>query len=353
MKKDAWADLLVKLAISFREAIEVLNRTGRKILLVSDNERRLLGVLSDADLRRAMLQGAGLSDSIEPYVIYDPIVINQRASDEEVSAVMRETGVYQVPLVDGQGRICGLRRIEEFLPNAPRGNRVIVMAGGLGTRLLPLTEKLPKPLVPIHGRPLLSILLDSLLGAGFRDIQVAVNYKSEMIKDEVRRSERYDSVEFIEEEERMGTAGALSLIGERPEQPLLVVNGDILTQLDYGAFLDFHCQGRHQLTAAVRQEKFVIPYGVVELEGNRVTQLTEKPEQIYFANAGAYVIEPRLLDLIPIGRAFDMTSLIELCLADGLSVGGFPIHEYWQDIGRPDDLQQAKADYLEFFEMPL
>jgi NDP-sugar pyrophosphorylase family protein len=255
----------------------------------------------------------------------------------------------QLPLVDAEGRVTDVRFMDEFLhfANDVGDNSVVIMAGGLGTRLRPMTERVPKPLLTVAGRPILFILLDQILTEGFNRIFISLNYKSEMIVKAIQEVPKYrERVEFLMESDVMlGTAGSLSLLPDRPTAPLIVVNGDLLTNVSLRDLVAFHSGENNRLTMAVRHEHHKVPYGVVELEGSKVTGLKEKPVFSYYFNTGIYVVEPSLLDTIPSGKVWNMTDLVDDVLGKNERVGAFPVHEFWIDIGTPDQYERAQTEF--------
>jgi NDP-sugar pyrophosphorylase family protein len=224
------------------------------------------------------------------------------------------------------------------------------MAGGLGTRLRPLTENTPKPLLPVGGRPLLETIVENFANQGFQKIFLSVNYKAEMFEQHFGDGSRFGvQIEYIHESDRMGTAGALTMLPSRPENPLIVMNADLLTTLDFRQFLEFHRAHRAKATMGVREYAFQVPYGVVEADGERLVSISEKPVHQFFVSAGMYILEPEVLDRIPAGCFFDMPTLFQSMLDEKVDAAVFPVREYWLDIGRLDDLERAQVEFGKFF----
>lgn len=330
--------------LSIRKALRVLNDGHQRIVLIVDEAERLLGVLADADIRRAIIAGLSFELPVSAIMATNPVVAASGAADRDILALMKATTCYELPLVDESRRVLGLKKIDAFVARE-RSTEVVIMAGGTGTRLNPLTETIPKPLIPVGGKPILFILLDLVLAAGLTRITLALNYKADLLRQAVAAVPRYAAcVRFVEEDDRLGTAGALSLLSPPPAEPFIVVNADLLTTVDFKALLSFHQAGGNQITMAVRDKEFEIPFGVVELQGTRVLHVKEKPVQNFFVNAGLYVLDASVLPLVPYNRFFDMPDLINAAVAVGMPVGIFPIHEYWLDIGRHSELRQANED---------
>jgi NDP-sugar pyrophosphorylase family protein len=258
--------------------------------------------------------------------------------------MMTEMGVRQIPLVDDEGRVADVALLSELVKEYELPLRAIVMAGGYGTRLRPLTDELPKPMLPVGDRPLLEIIVDRLREAGIRHVNVATHYKSEMIAEHFKDGQGFGvDIRYVKEDQPLGTAGALSML-EESDEPLLVINGDILTRVDFRAMLHFHHEHKSDLTVAVSQYEFRVPYGVIETDGVAVTGMSEKPLVRQFINAGIYLLNPSIRRLIPNGQHYDIPDLIERLLEEGRPVVCFPIREYWLDIGKSDHYDQAKVD---------
>jgi dTDP-glucose pyrophosphorylase/CBS domain-containing protein len=334
---------------TIRDAMDHINRNLRGIVLVVDEGRRLLGTLTDGNIRRAILAGVSLDVPLSHLLGTDPSYprpIVAQAGTDRVALLnfMRQHHVRQLPLLDQDERVVDLVSLEDLLPDAILSMTAVVMAGGFGTRLRPLTEDVPKPMLPVGGRPLMEHIIQGLREAGITQVNVATHYKPEVITDHFGDGRDFGvDIRYVTEDRPLGTAGALGLL-KTPEQPLLVINGDILTRVDFKAMLTFHQEHEADLTIGVRQYDFKVPYGVVETDGVEVRQVTEKPVLNLFVNAGIYLLAPGAHRLIPNGQRLDMTELIDILLAKGRRVISFPICEYWLDIGRPDDYAQAQAD---------
>ncbi|MBT4890215.1 MAG: NTP transferase domain-containing protein, partial [Rhodospirillales bacterium] len=266
--------------------------------------------------------------------------------------LMEKRQIRQIPIIDEERRVIDIVHINTLIPSSnTHDNWVVLMAGGMGERLLPLTESTPKPLLPVGKKPLLETILESFIRQGFRKFYMSVNYKAEMIRDHFCDGSRWNvEIRYIEEKTRLGTAGALRLIQDRPDYPVIIMNGDLLTRVDFHHLLDFHRQHDSQATMGVRQYDFQVPFGVVELDGNRIKEINEKPVHNFFVNAGIYVLEPDLLDLIPENAHFDMTELFEKVIEMNCDTAVFPIREYWLDVGQIDNLVQANNDFEENFQ---
>lgn len=341
---------LVGPTATVRDAIAAIDRGERGIALVADADGRLLHTITDGDVRRAMLAGTELDAPVE-HLWSRPGVTSRlpltAPVGTEVSALlglMAERHVRQVPLVDAEGRVAALATQDDLLPAPLGGVEAVVMAGGFGTRLRPLTHDVPKPMLPVGGRPLLELTVDKLRAAGIKRVNVTTHFQPEKIVDHFGDGARFGvEVEYVQEDRPLGTAGALGLMPRR-DQRLLVINGDILTQVDFRAMIAFHEEHHADLTMAVRRYEFQVPYGVVECEGSEVRTLREKPQMRVFVNAGMYLLEPSVYEFIEHGVRLDMTDLIERLIGAGRRVVSFPVREYWLDIGQHADYVRANED---------
>lgn len=342
--------LLVAEADAIRTAIEVIDRNELQTALATDKAGRLVGIVTDGDVRRGLLRGVGLDDPVGAILNRAPLTVLAGTTEFALEALMRRTSLYRVPVVDDAGRLVALA---VALPHPAQRNHnlVVLMAGGLGSRLGELTHDTPKPLLNVGPHPILETILEGFCRQGFYRFAISVNYKAEMIERHFLDGSRWGAeISYLREDRRLGTAGALSLLPQRPEEALLVMNADVLTRVDYRRMLAFHAACGAAATVAVRDYRQEVPYGVVEVAEEHVTHLVEKPIQHYFINAGIYVLEPDCLDAVPVDEYYDMTSLIGELLRTSRLVSSFPVHEYWQDVGRPADLLEARASYSQVFE---
>lgn len=345
-------DILVQPEMPILDALKRIERGSAQIVLVVDAERRLVGTLTDGDVRRAILRGVGLDSPVSTAMNASPLSAVDGVSQDAAVALMRERAIHQLPVLDAQRRVISLITLDAVLHAMREETTVVLMVGGLGSRLRPLTDDTPKPLLPIGDRPLLEITIDSLARQGFGRFILSVNYKADMFRSHFGAGDRFGvSVEYLEEESRLGTAGALRLLRERPAAPILVMNGDILTTLDARRLLMFHREQGVPATMCVREYEWQVPYGVVTMsERGRLAGFEEKPTRREFVNAGIYVLSPEAIALMPADGAVDMPALFELI---GEKLGApavYPLREYWLDIGHAADLQRAQADLPDLFQ---
>lgn len=326
-----------------------INRLG--IVVVVDDDGKLVGTITDGDVRRAMLANADLKAPVSRLLarklgtLYSrPITAPAHADRSTYVKLLKQHNILHLPLLDEQGRVADLVRLEDFVPDQALPIQAVVMAGGEGNRLRPLTGDLPKPMMPVANRPLMEIIIQQLRDAGIKRVHVTTHYQAEKITEHFGDGRDFGiELAYVTEDRPLGTAGALGLM-DRLQETLLVINGDILTQVDFRTMLKFHREHHADLTVAVRQYDLRVPYGVVECEGVSVRRLAEKPSLNFFVNAGIYLLEPSVHRYIPNGERFDMTDLIQRLLDAGRPVVSFPIWEYWLDIGKPADYKQAQED---------
>jgi dTDP-glucose pyrophosphorylase len=344
-----WARLLLSPDATVRDAIKCIDAGGMQIALVVDSHHKLIGTISDGDVRRGILRGVSLDAPSSGVMNRSPTVVTSGEERETIIATMRVRQIHKIPVVDSQGRLVGLESLDELVRPAPRENMVVLMAGGLGSRLRPLTEARPKPMLMIGGRPILETILLNFIESGFHRFYISVNYMAEMVEEYFGDGSRWGvEIQYIHEPERMGTAGAVGLLPEKPSAPVVVMNGDLLTKINFASLLDFHLSHAATATMCVREYDLQVPYGVVKLKEHRLLSVEEKPVQRFFVNAGIYVLSPDAVSLIP-PSFFDMPTLFEKLVADGRETAVFPIREYWLDIGHLADIEKANGDFDALF----
>ena len=345
---------VVETRASIRDTMSMIDQCARGIALVVDEQQRLLATVTDGDIRRAILGGIDLNQPVmrlkqgqpDPPAT-SPVTAPLGTSEAEILALMRTHVVRQVPLLDEGGRVCGLVVLDDLVPETELPVTGVIMAGGYGKRLMPLTESVLKPMLPVNGRPLLEHMLGKLRQAGIRSVSLATHHLSDTIVEHFKDGSAFGmNLNYIRESEPRGTAGALSKL-PASAQPFLVMNGDILTGVDVRAMLDFHRDHRADLSVGVRQYDIEVPFGLVQTNGVKVTAITEKPVLRHFINAGVYIVNPPVCAFVPGDGRFDMPDLIDAVLKSGGNVVSFPIREYWLDIGRIEHYQRAKIDVAE------
>lgn len=345
-KGNGLATLVLSPDATLRDALVSLNESGESILFVGDPESRAVqGTLTDGDVRRALLAGASLDDTRVLGVMQrDFVSVSADAGRAEVLDLMAARGIGQVPVIDEQRRLCGLHTIGRLLSADERPNAAVLLAGGRGTRLAPLTHTVPKPMVPVAGRPILERLILHLMSSGIRRFYLSVNYLAHVIEEHFGDGSQLGcEIIYLRESQPLGTGGPVALVDPLPEAPVIVMNGDLVTQCDVGAMLDFHSAGGYSATIGVREYVVEIPFGTAEIDGDRLTALREKPVERKLVNSGIYVLGAEAIARIPRDQEYPITSLFEACLEAKLPVGAFRVTDEWLDVGRPEELRRARG----------
>ena len=325
-----------------QHTIKVIDQGALQIALVVDAEKRLIGTVTDGDIRRGLLNGLNLDSPVEQIMNRQFRSVREGTKESEVLALMRRDVLHQIPALDAQGRVVNLFLLEELLQNRALPNPVVIMSGGEGKRLRPLTKDCPKPMLNVKGKPMLEIILDRCKEAGFQQFYLSVNYLKQQIIDYFGDGSRWGiNIEYLEETQPLGTAGALKLLPPNLSLPFLVLNGDVLTQVPYSALLRFHEEHEAFATVSVKEHETFIPFGVVETKGNLVSGFQEKPTLTHYVNAGVYALSPNALSYLTPTVPCDMPELLQRIQADNHSLHAFPIHENWLDVGRHETLRQA------------
>lgn len=330
---------------SIKEALKVIDKGAIKVAVVLSDDGLLLGMLNDGDIRRALLKGMSLDDSIAGIINKHPVVANINDTKERILELANEKKLHQIPIISN-GKLIGIQDIREFLAPKNKPNKVILMVGGLGTRLRPLTNDVPKPMLDVGNKPILHTIVENFAKYGYTDIIMCVNYKSEIIKEYFGNGDKFGvKIEYVLESQRMGTAGALSLLQKRPKDDFFVMNGDLLTNVNFEYLHEYHKDSNALASICIRKYEMQVPYGVVNVRANKVTSIEEKPTQSFFVSAGIYMFSPIVLDFIPKGVFYDMPTLFSELLKHDFPIHPFPIREYWLDIGRMDEYRRANDEY--------
>ena len=345
------SEFCVPQCTSILDAMAKLDANTTKIILVLDADGRLNGTLTDGDVRRAMLAGITLEQPVDDLLtlkagssIAVPVTAPAGSDRATQLAILKDRGVFHLPLVDEEQRVVDLVTLGELAPAESPALNAVIMAGGAGTRLRPLTEDLPKPMLPVGERPLMELIIQQLRQAGIKQVSLTTHYKKDVVVDHFGDGSDFGvDIQYVDEDQPLGTAGALSRL-PGSDDPLLVINGDILTRVDFRAMLDFHNEQHAEMTVAVRQHETPVPFGVVEIDGVTITGISEKPVIKHLISAGIYLLDPSVCRDIPDGRPYDMPELIGELLSQGRKVVSFPVREYWLDVGRPADYEQAQLD---------
>jgi dTDP-glucose pyrophosphorylase/predicted transcriptional regulator len=337
--------LCVPESATVMEALRVIDRGSESITFVCSDDGRVLGLLTDGDIRRALLSGIALEERCLPRIMRrDFAQVAATAGRAEVLDIMRAREIAQLPVIDDDGRLCGLHTVAQMLSVNTCVNAAVILAGGRGARLYPLTESIPKPMVTVAGRPILERIILHLMSCGIRRFYISVNYLAEIIETHFGDGSRFGCrIEYLRETQPLGTGGPLSLLDPVPDISTVVVNGDLVTQCDVTRMLDFHEQGGYWATIGLRPYSIPVPFGVATVENGRVVELREKPTERHLINAGIYVLSPEAIRSVPKDQEYPITQLFADCMRGNLSTGGFIIEDEWIDIGRPDELRRANG----------
>jgi len=348
-----WRKTCVSPDAPIMEAIRLLDETAAQICLIVDADDKLLGTVTDGDIRRGILRKLDLSAPLSLIMNPKPHTLGPHKSRTVALNMMESLHIHQIPVVDSAGKVIGLESLDkQYDDGVAHSNWVFLLAGGLGTRLQPLTDSVPKPMVSVGNKPILEIIIERLIKQNFRRFYISVNYKADIVKDHFGDGAKWNAeFHYLHEDRKLGTAGPLSLIPDLPEHPLLVMNADLLTQINFNSLITYHQNAGAAATMAVREYDFQIPYGVVEIDGGRITRIDEKPAHKVFVNAGIYVVEPEALAFVPKTTFFDMPDLFSRLIEAGKPTTVFPVREYWMDIGRHADLVKANSEFDAHFNL--
>lgn len=352
--KNNWRNVVISKEKSILSAIRHMDEEGLRVLLIIDNLERLCGIITDGDIRRYILKNGSLENNVEHIMNKNPVTAFAEETRDQLLAKMNSSGILHLPIIDNNNRLVGLETLDSIYTGKNRDNMVVFMAGGIGKRLHPLTVNCPKPLLKVGDKPISEILLEVFIKSGFKNFYFSVNYKSDMIREYYGSGKKWGiEIDYIEENNMLGTVGSLSLLSSLPDKPFFVVNADILTNVDFGHILDYHLSQdkKSYATICVRQHQISIPFGVVHIneDDHSLFKIEEKPIQNYFVSTGVYILEPDILKHLSYNSFCDMPQFLTHLVEKGLHISTFPIREYWLDIGHHDNLFQAATDYTELF----
>ena len=343
-------DIKLSINSTIKDALQTINNGGLQIAIVVDENDALVGTVTDGDIRRGLLNGLDLNSSVSLVVHKSPSIASVGDTKESILKIALAKKLHKIPLVDELGKLVGIEDIEDIIKPVGKTNRVILMVGGLGTRLRPLTKDMPKPMLKVGNKPILQTIVEKFAEYGFVNITMCVNFNASIIRDYFGDGKEFGvNIDYVLEQKRMGTAGALSLLKERPSEPFFVMNGDLLTNVNFEHILNYHTLNKATATMCVREYDYEVPYGVVKMNDNKIIEIAEKPVQKFFVSAGIYMLSPEILDIIPQDEFYDMPTLFEKAIAQDKNVISFPIHEYWIDIGRLEEYQKANEEYAKVF----
>ncbi len=340
-----WRKAILPVCATIQQAIGNLDQVGIKIVLVVNEDGKLEGTISDGDIRRGLLKGLGMNSPITNVIHRNALVVPSDMGREMVMPLMVANKIQQIPAVDEHHHVVGLHLWDEITTPPLRPNLMVIMAGGMGTRLRPYTENCPKPLLPVAGKPMLEHIIERAKREGFRHFVLAVHYLGQMIEEHFGNGDRLGvQIEYLREKSPLGTAGALGLLHPRPESAFVVTNGDVITDIRYGELLDFHLRHNAAATMAVRVHEWQHPFGVVQTDGVEIVGFEEKPVARTHINAGVYTLDPDALNVLIADVRCDMPVLFERLQEQAKRTVAYPMHEPWLDVGRPDDLSRADVE---------
>jgi len=344
-----WKKILLSPYDTLARAVEVIDKEALRIALVVDNTNKLLGTITDGDIRRALMRHTGMEASVQEVMRCEPTTASVGDDHSNILSLMKSKDLLQVPIVDAKGCVVGLETLQDLIDGNKYDNPVFLMAGGFGKRLRPLTNKIPKPLLKVGSKPILQNILEQFVDFGFHNFYISTHYKSEMVRKHFGNGDAWDvNINYVHEEQPLGTAGALGLLpADLPDLPIIMMNGDLLTKVNLEHLLHFHSEQGGVATMCVREYDFQVPYGVIKTDGYHIKSIVEKPIHNFFVNAGIYVLEPSLVKSVNGAGYLDMPCLLEQNIECGDQINMFPIHEYWLDIGQMEEFERANRELAE------
>ena len=347
-----YKNILLSETSTIKEALKIIDSGAMQIALVINSDEKLIGTLSDGDIRRGLLNNLSLEDSIESIIFKSPTVCKVNDSNERIIEIALAKKIHQIPVIDENGKLMGIKEVDELLKPIQKTNKVVLMVGGLGTRLKPLTDHTPKPMLKVGNKPILETIILNFKKYGFTNIILSVSYKAEIIEEYFENGSKLGvNIEYVHENKRMGTAGALSLIRDKLKEPFFVMNGDLLTNINFAHMMSYHIQNNTIATMGVREYDFQVPYGVVNVKAENIISIEEKPVHSFFVSGGIYILNNEVLDYIPDDKFYDMPTLFEKLIENKKRSISFPIREYWLDIGRIEEYEKANNEYEEVFNV--
>lgn len=340
-----WENILIGPEQSIKDALLIIDHEALRVALVVDRSKHLLGVVTDGDIRRGLLSGLSLDTPVKNIMNTSPITVSMNEAKQVLIDTMESHNILFLPVIDN-GKVVGLETLHDAMAKTQHDNPIFIMAGGFGTRLRPLTDNCPKPMLHIGDKPILETVILSFINSGFVNFYISTHFMPEQIEAHFGDGSKWGvSISYVYEGSPLGTGGALGLLPrDIPELPIIMMNADVLTKVNFERLLEFHNDNNAHATMCVREYDYQIPYGVINGEGNKIISMVEKPTQRFFINAGIYVISQELARSVSRNYVIDMPTLLELCIERGENVLMFPIHEYWLDIGRMDDFERAQND---------
>lgn len=346
-----WQNAMISPECPVLDALTVIDRESTRAAFVVSEQQHLLGLVTDGDIRRGLLTGTGLQDAVEKVMNPSPLTCNENDSNAAVMRLMEAKKFLHMPILSESGRLTNVLSLQELRERPTHDNPVFFMAGGFGSRLHPLTSECLKPLLRVGAKPILETIIESFIDCGFRRFYISTHYLSHMIQDYFGDGSQWGvEIQYTHESEPLGTGGALGLLpGDLPDLPLIMMNGDILTKVNFSRLLDYHSEGQADATICVRQHEYQVPYGVVQANDFRIQRIDEKPVSRYYVNAGIYVINPAIIRQVKSGEHIDMPTLLNRQVEGDGNILMYPLDEYWLDVGRMSEFEQAQQDIVSLF----
>ena len=332
-----------------KKIISAIEKGGLRIALILNDKNQLEGTISDGDIRRGLLKGLSLDTSFREILRKDCFTANIDTNRKNIIKMMRDNAISQIPVISENNEFIGLEISDELLPSSRQfslPNFALLMAGGRGSRLRPITDDCPKPLIPINDKPILEIILEQCINSGIRNFYISVHYLAEKIINYFGDGSKWNiNIEYIREDLPLGTAGALKLLPKTLNDALILINGDVLTKTNFQNVLNYHSKNDAEITICAREQTLSSPYGVIEVKGINFESMVEKPSFRQLVNAGIYVLNPSVIKLVKEEKHLDMPDLITMCKDKKKKIIVYPVHEYWLDIGKPEALDKAHFDW--------
>jgi len=337
-------NLILSETATFKEAIQLLDSNGNGFLAIINEKSQLVGILTDGDIRRAILNN---KTELCEIMNSNPMTMKYGENRRNIIHRLKELHRKHMPIVDENMILKDVVELQENEFNL-KPNWVVIMAGGLGTRLGELTKDTPKPMLKVGTKPMLEHIIDMFVSHGFTKFMLSVNFKAEVIKEYFKDGSAFGiEVKYLEEKQRLGTGGALSLIDIKLNEPFFVTNGDVLSSIDYEELLNFHNQENSTATMCIRKDSYQIPYGVIEVDSdNTIVSMEEKPKKEFFINTGIYVLDPKILEYVPKNDFFDLPSLFDVLKKNMKRTKSFEITDYWIDMGNSSDYEAINKKIL-------
>ena len=349
----SWKKIILKINSDIANAIRVMDSEALKLIMVSDSQGKLIGTITDGDIRRALIKKYSMNTKIDKIMNNKPIACLKDTSKKDILSIMKNKKILQIPIIDNQSKIVGLETISNLISSKNKvskvniDNPVLLMAGGFGKRLAPITDKIPKPMIKITDKSILETTIESLKKDGFKNFYISTHYKSEIIRKYFGNGKKWNiNIKYINEKKPLGTAGCIGLLPKNIIKSILIINCDLVTKVNYNDIIKYHNKKKSLATICVRNYDFQLPYGVIETKNDVVKKITEKPINKFFVNAGIYVLNPKLLKKIKKNIKIDMTTFLSALLDEKKKINIYPIYEYWVDVGRIQNLNKVKNDIL-------